>query len=149
MLFRSLRQAPSRLIETKRQPRMGGEAASKTLKATYFRPYQMHASIGTSAAIATLRDGEMLIQTHSQSVFETREAIAGMLRMPLDKVRLQHVQGAGCYGHNMADDAAADAALLAMTVPGRAVKLQYTREQEHRWEPYGSAMLVEIGRAHV
>ena len=139
-----LRQAPSRLIETKRQPRVGGEAASKTLKATYFRPYQMHASIGTSAAIATLRDGEMLIQTHSQSVFETREAIAGMLRMPLDKVRLQHVQGAGCYGHNMADDAAADAALLAMTVPGRAVKLQYTREQEHRWEPYGSAMLVDI-----
>ena len=139
-----LRQAPSRLIETKRQPRVGGESATKTLKATYFRPYQMHASLGTSAAIATWRDGELLIQTHSQSVFETRQAIAGMMRMPLDKVRLQHVQGSGCYGHNMADDAAADAALLAVAVPGRPVQLQYTREQEHRWEPYGSAMLIDV-----
>jgi citrate lyase subunit beta/citryl-CoA lyase len=58
-------------------------------------------------------DGVLIVQTHSQSVFETRAAISRMLDMPLDKVRLQHVQGAGCYGHNMADDAAADVALLA------------------------------------
>jgi nicotinate dehydrogenase subunit B len=139
-----LRQAPSRLIETKKQARANGEAVSRSVKASYFRPYQMHASIGTSAAIATYTDSELLIQTHSQSVFETRQAIAGMLRIPLEKVRLQHTQGSGCYGHNMADDAAADAALLARAVPGRPIMLQYTREQEHRWEPYGSAMVVEI-----
>lgn len=139
-----LRQAPSRLIETKRQVRGSGEAVAKTLRATYFRPYQMHASIGTSAAIATWRDGSLLVQTHSQSVFETRQAIAAMLRLPLAQVRLQHVQGSGCYGHNMADDAAADAALLAVAVPGRPIKLQYTREQEHRFEPYGSAMLIDV-----
>jgi CO/xanthine dehydrogenase Mo-binding subunit len=57
-------------------------------------------------------------------------------------VVVQHVQGSGCYGHNAADDAPADAALLAMAVPGRAVKLQWSREDEHRWEPYGSAGVI-------
>jgi hypothetical protein len=60
------------------------------------------------------------------------------------KVRCVHTQGSGCYGHNMADDAGADAALLAAAVPGKSVKLQYTRAQEHQWEPYGSAMVVKI-----
>jgi nicotinate dehydrogenase subunit B len=139
-----LRQAPSRLIETRKAPRQGGPAPAKTVKASYFRPYQMHAAIGTSAAIARFSGDQLLVHTHSQSVFETRMAIARMLDMPLEKVRLQHAQGSGCYGHNMADDAAADAALLARAVNGRPVQLQYTREQEHLWEPYGSAMVVDI-----
>jgi CO/xanthine dehydrogenase Mo-binding subunit len=135
---------PNRVIPTKLQARVGGDAPAKTLRATYYRPYHMHASIGTSAAIATLgADGVMLIQTHSQSVFETGRAIARMLGMEPAKVRCQHVQGSGCYGHNLADDAAADAALLAATVPGQPVRLQYTREQEHAWEPYGSAMVIQ------
>ena len=135
---------PNRIINTKVQPRVAGEAAAKTIEATYYRPYHMHASIGTSAAIATMgADGVMLIQTHSQSVFETSLAIAKMLGLEPSKVRCQHMQGAGCYGHNMADDAAADAALLAMAVPGKPVRLQYTREQEHKWEPYGSAMVIQ------
>jgi CO/xanthine dehydrogenase Mo-binding subunit len=135
---------PNKVIETKTQPRVGGEAAAKTIEATYYRPFHMHASIGTSAAIATMGDdGVMVIQTHSQSVFETSLAIAKMLGLPPNKVRCQHMQGAGCYGHNMADDAAADAALLARAVPGQPVRLQYTREQEHKWEPYGSAMVIQ------
>jgi len=144
-IFDWLRQTkPNRIIETKVQPRTGGEAPAKTIEATYYRPYHMHASIGTSAAIATMgADGVMLIQTHSQSVFETSLAIAKMLGLEPSKVRCQHMQGAGCYGHNMADDAAADAALLAMAVPGKPVHLQYTREQEHKWEPYGSAMVIQ------
>ena len=144
-IFDWLRQTkPTRIIETKVQPRTGGEAPAKTIEATYYRPYHMHASIGTSAAIATMgADGVMLIQTHSQSVFETSLAIAKMLGLEPSKVRCQHMQGAGCYGHNMADDAAADAALLAMAVPGKPVHLQYTREQEHKWEPYGSAMVIQ------
>jgi nicotinate dehydrogenase subunit B len=144
-IFEWLRKTkPNRIIETKVQPRASTETASKTIEATYYRPYHMHASIGTSAAIATMRtDGVMLIQTHSQSVFETSTAIAKMLGLEPSKVRCQHMQGAGCYGHNMADDAAADAALLAMTVPGQPVRLQYTREQEHKWEPYGSAMVIQ------
>ncbi|MEI7786069.1 MAG: molybdopterin cofactor-binding domain-containing protein [Betaproteobacteria bacterium] len=135
---------PDRVIETHKKPRSNGAAVVRTVDATYYRPYQMHGSIGTSAALATLgADGVLRVQTHSQSVFETREAIAKMLSMPLAKVRLQHVQGSGCYGHNMADDAAADAALLAVAVPGLPVRLQYSREQEHLWEPYGSAMVIK------
>jgi nicotinate dehydrogenase subunit B len=135
---------PARVIETRNTPRKEGPAAVKTVEAAYYRPYHMHASIGTSAAIATLgADGVTTIQTHSQSVFETSRAIAQMLGVEPAKVRCQHVQGSGCYGHNMADDAAADAALLAQAIPGRPVRLQYTREGEHRWEPYGSAMLIK------
>jgi CO/xanthine dehydrogenase Mo-binding subunit len=119
--------------------RAGGPEPAKTLEATFERPYQMHGSIGPSAAVATMgADGTLLIQTHSQSVFETAEAIAKMLRLDPAKVRCQHLQGSGCYGHNMADDAAADAALLAVAVPGRPVRLLYSRDGEHKWEPYGS-----------
>jgi CO/xanthine dehydrogenase Mo-binding subunit len=139
-----LKTKPNRDIEIKNDVRSGGEAPVKVIEATYYRPYHMHASIGTSAAIATLgTDGVLTVQTHSQSVFETRAAIAKMLGLDLAKVRLQHVQGSGCYGHNMADDAAADAALLATAMPGRPIRLQYTRDNEHRWEPYGSAMVVK------
>ena len=139
-----MKTKPARIIETKKQPRAGGDPAVKTMEATYYRPYHMHASIGTSAAVATMgADGVMTIQTHSQSVFETAEAIAKMLGLEVSKVRCQHVQGSGCYGHNMADDAAADAALLAAAMPGKPIRLQYTREDEHRWEPYGSAMVMK------
>ena len=140
-----LLKAPiDKVIETKRQPRVVPGTVAKVMEASYFRPYHMHASIGTSAGIAKLgSDGVLVVQTHSQSVFETRMAISKMLEMPLEKVRLQHMQGAGCYGHNNADDAAANAALLAVAVPGKPVFLQYTREQEHQWEPYGSAMVIK------
>lgn len=139
-----LKTKPARVIETRNTPRKEGAPAAKTVEAAYYRPYHMHASIGTSAAIATLgADGVTTIQTHSQSVFETSQAIARMLGVEPAKVRCQHVQGSGCYGHNMADDAAADAALLAQAVPGRPVRLQYTRDGEHRWEPYGSAMVIK------
>jgi nicotinate dehydrogenase subunit B len=134
---------PSKVIPTLKKPRSDGAAAVRTVEAAYYRPYQMHASIGTSTAVAVMgSDGMLTIDTHSQSVFQTGAAIAKMLGMDVKKVRCRHAQGSGCYGHNGADDAAADAALLAVAVPGKPVKLQYTREQEHRWEPYGSAMLI-------
>jgi CO/xanthine dehydrogenase Mo-binding subunit len=134
--------------EIHKKERTGGGDPAKVVEATYQRPYHMHASIGTSAAIGTLgSDGTLVIQTHSQSVFETGEAIAKMLGMDVKKVRCQHMQGSGCYGHNMADDAAADAALLAVALPGRPVRLVYSREQEHKWEPYGSAMVIKTKAA--
>jgi CO/xanthine dehydrogenase Mo-binding subunit len=134
----------ARDIEIKNQVREGGGEVVQTLEASYYRPYHMHGSIGPSAAIAQLgEDGTLTIHTHSQSVFSTGEAIAAMLSMDPAKVRCIHTQGSGCYGHNNADDAAADAALLAMAVPGRPVKFQYTRAQEHKWEPYGSAMVMK------
>jgi CO/xanthine dehydrogenase Mo-binding subunit len=116
-------------------------AGAKTLSAQFTRAYQMHGSIGPSAAVAKL-DGDMLtVWTHTQGVYPDRKAIAEMLGMPEDKVRCIHTEGSGCYGHNGADDAAADAALIATALPGRPVRVQWMRDQEHLWEPYGPCML--------
>jgi nicotinate dehydrogenase subunit B len=116
----------------------------KSLSATFTRPYLSHGSIGPSCAVALLDNDAMTVWTHTQGVFPDRDAIAEMLRMPKDKVRCIHSEGSGCYGHNGADDAAADAALLARAMPGRPVRVQWTREQEHAWEPYGPAMVVKV-----
>jgi CO/xanthine dehydrogenase Mo-binding subunit len=90
-------------------------------------------------------EGERLtVWSHTQGVYPDREAIAEMLGMPLEQVRVIHMEGSGCYGHNGADDAAADAALIAQKLPGRPVRVQWMREQEHAWEPYGPAMLVKV-----
>jgi CO/xanthine dehydrogenase Mo-binding subunit len=116
----------------------------KTIEATYTRPYQAHGSIGPSCAVAHFADGAMTVWTHTQGVYPDRQGIAEMLRMPPANVRCIHVEGAGCYGHNGADDAAADAALIARALPGTPVRLQWTREQEHAWEPFGPAMVTKL-----
>jgi len=122
-------------------------AAAKKLEATFTRPYQMHGSIGPSCAVAH-RDGEeTTVWSHTQGVYPDRDAIAGMLRLPKEKIRCIHVEGSGCYGHNGADDAAADAALIAQALPGTPVRVQWMREQEHAWEPYGPAMVTKVAAA--
>jgi nicotinate dehydrogenase subunit B len=119
-------------------------AGAKTLEATYTRPYQAHGSIGPSCAVAQFTDGAVTVWTHTQGVYPDRQGIAEMLRMPLESVRCIHVEGSGCYGHNGADDAAADAALIARELPGLPVRVQWTREQEHAWEPFGPAMVTKL-----
>ena len=116
----------------------------KTIEATYTRPYQAHGSIGPSCAVAQFVDGAMTVWTHTQGVYPDREGIAEMLKVPLPSVRLIHVEGSGCYGHNGADDAAADAALIARELPGTPVRVQWMREQEHAWEPFGPAMVTRL-----
>jgi CO/xanthine dehydrogenase Mo-binding subunit len=116
----------------------------KTIEATYTRPYQAHGSIGPSCAVAQFVDGAMTVWTHTQGVYPDRQGIAEMLRMPPASVRCIHVEGSGCYGHNGADDAAADAALIARALPGPPVRLQWMREQEHAWEPFGPAMVTRL-----
>jgi len=106
----------------------------KTFEVTYTRPYQAHGSIGPSCAVAQFTDGAMTVWTHTQGVYPDRQGIAEMLRMPPAGVRCIHVEGSGCYGHNGADDAAADAALIARALPGTPVRVQWMREQEHAWE---------------
>ncbi|MBR0894530.1 xanthine dehydrogenase family protein molybdopterin-binding subunit [Bradyrhizobium tropiciagri] len=119
-------------------------SGATSLEATYTRPYQSHGSIGPSCAVAHFVDGAMTVWTHTQGVYPDRQAIAEMLGMPQSSVRLIHVEGSGCYGHNGADDAAADAALIARALPGRPIRVQWMREQEHGWEPYGPAMVTKL-----
>jgi nicotinate dehydrogenase subunit B len=116
----------------------------KRLQARYTRPYTMHGAIGPSCAVAQLTDGTMTVWTHTQGVYPLRAALAGLLRMPLAQVRCIHTEGSGCYGHNGADDVAGDAALIAAALPGRPIRVQWMREQEHTNEPYGAAMIGEI-----
>jgi len=125
-------------------PKSTPTAVARTLRASYARPYQMHASIGPSAAVAQLVDGALTIWTHTQGVSVLRPAIAQALRVPVERVRLVHVEGPGCYGHNGADDVAFDAALVAQALPGRPVHLQWTRADEHVFEPYGPAMVIDL-----
>ena len=122
-------------------------APSKKLEATYTRPYQAHGSIGPSCAVAHWEETGLTVWSHTQGVYPARQAIAEMLRLPADRVRCIHMEGSGCYGHNGADDAAADAALIARAVPGRPVRVQWMREQEHTWEPFGPAMVTKVSAA--
>jgi nicotinate dehydrogenase subunit B len=119
-------------------------SSRKTIEATYTRPYQAHGSIGPSCAVAQFTDGAMTVWSHTQGVYPDRAAIAEMLRVPPASVRVMHVEGSGCYGHNGADDAAADAALIARALPGVPVRVQWSREQEHAWEPFGPAMVTKL-----
>ena len=142
-LLRVLTSLPSqdKTIFQAGNPSAGGQ---KTIEATYTRPYQSHGSIGPSCAVAQLSDGTTTVWTHTQGVYPDRQAIAEMLRVPQASVRCIHVEGSGCYGHNGADDAAADAALIARELPGVPVRVQWMREQEHAWEPYGPAMVTKL-----
>jgi len=119
-------------------------AGARTIEATYTRPYQAHGSIGPSCAVAQLVGDTMTVWSHTQGVFPDRQGIAEMLRVSPARVRVIHVEGSGCYGHNGADDAAADAALIARALPGVPVRVQWTREQEHAWEPFGPAMVTKL-----
>jgi nicotinate dehydrogenase subunit B len=118
-------------------------AGARTLEATYTKPYLAHAAIGPSAALAEFKDGKLTVWTHSQGVFPLRAELVQALKMQPGDVRCIHTEGSGCYGHNGADDVALDAALLARGVPGRPVRLQWMRDDEFAWEPYGAAMVMQ------
>ena len=117
------------------------------ISADYSRPYQAHASISPSIALAKYDAGKLTVWSHAQGMYPLREAIAGVTRLDRDHIRCIHAQGCGCYGHNGADDAACDAALIAMHVRGRPIRLQYSRADEFQWEPYGSAMSMRVEAA--
>ncbi len=116
---------------------------AKRLAASYTRPYIAHASIGPSCAAAHYANGKLTVWSHSQGVFFLRGHLARALGMPIESIAVIHRDGAGCYGHNGADDVALDAALLARAC-GRPVLVQWTREDELACSPCGAAMLVQL-----
>ena len=120
------------------------ERGVKQVQAAYTKPYIAHASIGPSCALARWHELRLEVWTHSQGIFGLRQDLAKILRMNESDIVVNHVEGAGCYGHNGADDVALDAALLARAAHGRPVRLQWTREDEFAWEPYGAAMAFEL-----
>lgn len=114
------------------------------LQATFTRPYLAHASIGPSCGLARLTGDVLEVWSHSQSIYALRDEIAKLLERAPSTVVVRHMEGSGCYGHNGADDVAFDAALLAMAAPGKAVRVQWMRDDEFAWEPLGPAMAVKL-----
>jgi len=144
-LFEHLQKLPARdsVVNSKvGAPSAGGPVT--TIEAKYTRPYQCHASIGPSCAVAQVKDGKLTVWTHSQGVYPLRQHLARVMRIPEASIVAVHVEGSGCYGHNGADDVACDASLVARATGGRPVKLQWMREDEFGWEPYGSAMVMKL-----
>ncbi|MHC4816326.1 MAG: molybdopterin cofactor-binding domain-containing protein, partial [Planctomycetota bacterium] len=125
-------------------PATAPAGAEATLSATYQRPYTMHGSMAPSAAMARFDHERLEVWTHSQGVYPLRKALASVLEIPEETIDVVHVPGAGCYGHNGADDVALDAALAARALPGRPVLLKWERGDEHGWEPYGPAMVMDL-----
>jgi nicotinate dehydrogenase subunit B len=116
----------------------------ETLSAVYSKPLIGHGSIGPSCGIAIVSDSAAEVWSHSQNVFALRDQIARVLGRAAQDVIVRHRLGAGCYGHNGADDAAMDATLLARAVPGRPVRVQWTRKDELTCEPLGSPMRIAV-----
>lgn len=116
----------------------------RRLRASYSRPFLAHASMAPSCGVARWDGTAVSVWSHSQGIYGLRRAIAMALGIDDDRVTVRHVEGAGCYGHNGADDAAFDAVLLARSVPGRPVHVLWTRRDELTWAPFGSAMAVDV-----
>jgi nicotinate dehydrogenase subunit B len=135
----ALPSQPTPILE--RGVRAGAGPGLNTMSARYRKPFQLHGSIGPSCAVAQLVDGNYTVWSHSQGVFPLREALAELLGIDKSLIHCIHVEGSGCYGHNGADDVAADAILLARALPGKPVRVQWMREDEHAWEPMGPPML--------
>ena len=129
-------------------PELQAPDDSTKVRATYSRPYVMHASLAPSAAAALWDADRLTIWSHSQGIELLGPTVAKVLGIAAQQVSVVHTQGAGAYGHNGADDVALDAALCARAMPGRPVLLKWTRQQEHQWEPYGPAMRIDL-EAHV
>ena len=118
------------------------ESAAQVLRATYSYPFQMHGSVGTSCAVADVKQKSVTVWSATQSAYPTRSIVAKLLSVPLESVRVVFVRGSGCYGLNGADTVSFDAALLSQAVR-RPVRVQLSRQDEMAWENFGAAFLIE------
>ncbi|MDE2376516.1 molybdopterin cofactor-binding domain-containing protein [Bradyrhizobium sp.] len=118
--------------------------AARTLRRQYTRPYIAHASIAPSCAMARWDGDRLHVWTHSQGVYLLRADLAIVLKLPAESITVEHMEGAGCYGHNAADDVALDAVLLAKAAGGRPVRVQWSRHDEMTHAPFGAAMAIEV-----
>lgn len=117
--------------------------AARPMQRSYVWPYQMHASIGPSCAVADVQDGNIRVWSGTQNPHLLRSDLALLIERPESEIEVIRLEAAGCYGRNCADDVTADALLLSRAV-GRPVRVQLTREQEHAWEPKGTAQLIDV-----
>jgi nicotinate dehydrogenase subunit B len=139
-----LKQQPAGTAVISDKPASSPVQVTRTIKRQYHRPYIAHGSIAPSCAMARWDGDQVRVWTHSQGVYLLRSDLALVFRLPRENFAVEHMEGAGCYGHNGADDVALDAVLLAKAVAGRAVRAQWSRADEMSHAPFGAAMTIEI-----
>ncbi len=139
-----LKQQPAETVVISDKKAASPATVARTVKRQYHRPYIAHGSIGPSCAMAQWDGDKVRVWTHSQGVYLLRSDLALVFKLPRENFIVEHMEGAGCYGHNGADDVALDAVLLARAVPGRPVRVQWSRADEMSHAPFGAAMTIEI-----
>ena len=125
-------------------PEPAGPQGKERFEATYSRGHLAHASISPSCGLAQFDGNHLTVWTHCQGVYPLRAALVRTLGLDAKAIIVHHVQGSGCYGHNGADDAAADAAIIAMKMPGKPIRVRWRREEEFVYEPKSPAMVVKV-----
>jgi nicotinate dehydrogenase subunit B len=140
--FLKAQPVESTMIDSRASNRPADKA--RTIKRQYTRPYIAHGSIAPSCAMAQWEADQVHVWTHSQGVYLLRADLALVLKLPVENITVEHMEGAGCYGHNAADDVALDAVLLAKAAGGRPVRVQWSRADEMTHAPFGAAMAIEI-----
>ncbi len=139
-----LKAQPSETTVIDRRAAPASSEKQRTIRRQYNRPYIAHASIAPSCAMAQWSGNRVHVWTHSQGVYFLRADLALVLKLPLENITVEHMEGAGCYGHNAADDVALDAVLLAKAAGGRPVRVLWSRADELSHAPFGAAMTIEI-----
>ena len=139
-----LKAQPAEPVIIDNKTASGTVEKTRTMRRQYSRPYLAHASIAPSCAMGKWTQDRVHVWTHSQGVYFLRADLALVLKLPLEHITVEHMEGAGCYGHNGADDVALDAVLLAKAAGGRPVRVQWSREDEMSQAPFGAAMAIEI-----
>ncbi|MGA2503889.1 MAG: molybdopterin cofactor-binding domain-containing protein [Anaerolineales bacterium] len=144
-LYTTLRSSPTQdnLLIDQGDLEIAWRNAFHQLNATYYQPYHAHASIGPSCAVADVNKDQITVWASTPGPYPLSGTLAKLLDVPPEKVHLIHVEGAGSYGQNGSDDAAADAVILSQAV-GRPVRLQWSRQDEFVWEPKAPAMVMEV-----
>lgn len=139
-----LRSEPVELTVIDSRAAASRTTVAQAMRRQFTRPYIAHASIAPSCAIAQWNGDRLHVWTHSQGVYLLRTDMALVLKLPTENITVEHMEGAGCYGHNATDDVALDAALLARACGGRPVRVQWSRQGEMTDGPFGAAMAIEI-----
>jgi len=144
-LYDDVRATPAtvKVVQTSGDVEAALAAANGKSTATYLWPFQTHGSIGPSCGVADVRNGKAEIWSGTQGVYPLRDALAQLLQMSPETIRVNYVEASGCYGHNGADDSAADAALVSRAI-GKPVRVQWMRADEHAWDPKGPAMVMDM-----
>ena len=148
-LFQHVRATP--VVKDEDIVRTGDSAAAlkahpSRYQATYEWPSQSHASMGPSCAVADVQAHRATIWSASQGTHRLRQVLTKAVGLPAEAVRVIYLDGAGCYGGNGHDDAAAEAAIISRAI-GRPVRVQWMREDEHGWSPKGPPQLIELRAA--